>query len=786
MLGVLIIAVLRNGLFMAGVPTTWQLIVIGVVLIAAVFVNEFFREDGGMRRARRRARARRRSARRVAGCHVGAGRADLQRQGRQDEDLHDAQARRHPLLQRHRARRPGRGARADVELDYNGPTDAAAVRQVEFIQQWVQLRCDAITVAGNDPDALAPALKEARRSGIKTGSWDADVAKDARSYFVNQATFKAIGETMTDIMAAETNKKGKFLIVTGSLTAPNTNEWIAAMKKRVKERYPKMKIASVQPGEENLQKGIDVTKSYLSANPDTAGVFGITTVALPGVAEAVRQMGLKGKVHVTGLTDPVIAKPYVDEGVIKKAVLWNPEDLGYLAVYVAKKMLDGSMPTVGHLQGRPARRREDAREGRGAARPAARLLQEGRRQVRLLTRVGSVLARWSTPSSSSSSCWSSVAALTALARILDVPYPIMLVLGGSLVGFAPGVPDVELDPELVLFIFLPPLLFNAAYFSSLRDLRSNLRPITLSAIALVLLTTVAVAVAAHAAIDGLPWAAAFALGAIVSPTDPLAATIIARRLGVRGVTSVIEGESLVNDGTALVAYRAAVVAVGGGFDLLDATGDFVVNVAGGIAFGVVAGLLLVQVFKWIVADDVVGVVLSLAAGYIGYLPAEELGVSGVLAAVAVGLIVGRRSPELSTAASRLRATRSGRCSCSCSTRRCRARGAAAAGDPADQVLLCRARRARSAREPGRIGSPLAWVFTVPYLIRAINRRASQLARRTTWRTRMVVGWSGLRGAVSLAAALALPASFPERGLLIFLTLCVIFATLIGQGLTLPP
>ena len=222
------------------------------------------------------------------------------------------------------------------------------MRQVEFIQQWVQLRCDAITVAGNDPDALAPALKEAQRSGIKTGSWDADVAKDARSYFVNQATFKAIGEQMMDIMAAQTKRKGKFLIVTGSLTAPNTNEWIAAMRKRVKERYPKMQIASVQPGEENLQKGIDVTKSYLSANPDTAGVFGITTVALPGVAEAVRQMGLKGKVAVTGLTDPVIAKPYVDEGVIKKAVLWNPEDLGYLAVFVAKKkMLDGTMPTSG-------------------------------------------------------------------------------------------------------------------------------------------------------------------------------------------------------------------------------------------------------------------------------------------------------------------------------------------------------------------------------------------------------------------------------------------------------
>jgi rhamnose transport system substrate-binding protein len=237
-----------------------------------------------------------------------------------------------------------------VELDYNGPTDATAVHQVEFIQQWVQLRCDAITVAANDPDALAPALKEARRAGVKTGSWDADVQKGARGYFVNQATFRAIGRTIVDIMARQTDGKGKFLVVTGSLTAPNQNAWIAEMRKRMKQRWPKMKIASVQPGEENLQKGIDVTKSYLSANPDTTGVFGITTVALPGVAEAVRQLGLKGKVKVTGITDPTIAKPYIDDGVVKQAMLWNPEDLGYLAVYVAKRMIDGTMPKSGSFK----------------------------------------------------------------------------------------------------------------------------------------------------------------------------------------------------------------------------------------------------------------------------------------------------------------------------------------------------------------------------------------------------------------------------------------------------
>src|SRR5215208_4853900 len=344
-----------------------------------------------------------------------------------------------------------------------------------------------------------------------------------------------------------------------------------------------------------------------------------------------------------------------------------------------------------------------------------------------------------------------VAALTALARVTRVPYPILLVIGGSLVGFAPGVPDLQLDPDLVLLIFLPPLLFNAAYTSSLRELRADLRAIALTSIGLVLLTTCSVAVVAHAAIGGLPWAAAFALGAIVSPTDPLAATAITRRLGVpRRMTAVIEGESLVNDGTALVAYRTAVsAAVGGSFDLLDATGDFLVNVAGGIAVGLVAGMLIVAALKRLVGDDVVGVVTSLAAGYIAYIPAEEIGVSGVLAAVVVGLIVGYRSYALSTPASRLRGY----------------------GFWEVLVFLLNAvlfvlvglqlpsilsEQDHSALElialavlvsAVVIGTRLLWVNTTPYLIRALDRRPSQIARRAGWRLRLVTGWAGLRGSV---------------------------------------
>ena len=382
-----------------------------------------------------------------------------------------------------------------------------------------------------------------------------------------------------------------------------------------------------------------------------------------------------------------------------------------------------------------------------------------------------------------------VAVLTSLARLLGVPYPILLVVGGSLVGFVPGVPDVELEPDLVLLIFLPPLLFNAAYFSSLRDLRADLRAITVSAIGLVLLTTCAVAVVAHEAIDGLPWAAAFALGAIVSPTDPLAATTIARRLGVpRRITSVIEGESLVNDGTALVAYRTAVsAAVGGTFDLLDATGDFFVNVAGGIAIGYVTGLVLIVVLRKLRSEDIVGVVISLAAGYIGYIPAEELGVSGILAAVVVGLMVGHRSSDLSTPASRLR----GYAFWEVLVFLLNAMLFVLVGLQLPGILEDQQRSAGELIGLATlvilvvIASRLVFVNTMPYVIRALDRRPSQRARRTGWRQRFVTGWSGLRGAVSLAAALALPVGFPERDLLIFLTLAVIFATLVVQGLTLP-
>jgi Na+/H+ antiporter len=382
-----------------------------------------------------------------------------------------------------------------------------------------------------------------------------------------------------------------------------------------------------------------------------------------------------------------------------------------------------------------------------------------------------------------------VAGLSVLARVVGVPYPILLVLGGLVLGFVPGMPAVKLPPELVLVVFLPPLLYWAGFFSSPRDLRADARPISLAAVGLVLATAAAVALVAHAVVDGLPWPAAFALGAIVSPTDPLAATAIGHRLGVpRRLITVVEGESLVNDATALVAYRIAVTAaVSGGFVAWQAGLRFVVGVAGGVAVGLLVGWLVAELRRRL-DDSVVEIVVSLVTGYAAYLPAEQLGVSGVLAAVTAGLYIGWRAPELASASTRLlgfsfwevlvylanavlfilvglqlHPILSG------------------LGGTSATVLVGQAALVSAVVIAVRI----AWMFTIPYLIRLVDRRAAQVTRRLGPRERLVLGWSGMRGAVSLAAALALPLDFPLRNLIVFLTFAVILATLVVQGLTLP-
>src|SRR3954454_9285457 len=248
----------------------------------------------------------------------------------------------------------------------------------------------------------------------------------------------------------------------------------------------------------------------------------------------------------------------------------------------------------------------------------------------------------------------SVVVLGTVARVVHVPYPIVLVIGGLLLGVVLGPDDtVTLDPDLVLVIFLPPLLYSSAFFANLQDIRRGIRVVTVQAVGLVLVTMCTVAVVAHAVVPHMSWEVAFVLGAIVSPTDALAPTAILRRLRVpRRLVSLIEGESLLNDGTALVAYNTALATIGASFVFRDAAGDFLVNVAGGIAIGLVAGKVLVEIRRRI-NDIPTEVTISLLSGYAGYLPAEALHVSGVLATVTSGIVLGWKAPEISTASMRL-------------------------------------------------------------------------------------------------------------------------------------
>jgi monovalent cation/hydrogen antiporter len=250
----------------------------------------------------------------------------------------------------------------------------------------------------------------------------------------------------------------------------------------------------------------------------------------------------------------------------------------------------------------------------------------------------------------------SVAGLNAIARWLSVPYPIPLVLGGLALGLVPGIPEIELEPDLVLLIFLPPLLYSAAFFSDLRALRDDLRAISIASIGLVLLTIGTVALAAHEVI-GMSWPLAFALGAIVSPTDPVAATAIMRQLGApRRLVNFIEGESLVNDATALVAYRVAVAAaVGGTFSALDAGLEFLGAAIGGIAIGLAVGFVVGEIRRRL-EDAPTEITISLLTPYAAFVPADELGLPGVLAAVSAGVYLGWRAPDLISAETRLQAT----------------------------------------------------------------------------------------------------------------------------------
>lgn len=392
-----------------------------------------------------------------------------------------------------------------------------------------------------------------------------------------------------------------------------------------------------------------------------------------------------------------------------------------------------------------------------------------------------------------------VAALTPVARRLHVPYPILLVVGGLVLALIPGVPDVQLTPELVFLLFLPPLVYRAAFTTSIRDFRALFRPILSLAVGLVLATMTVVAVVLHALMPELGWPLAFAFGAIVSPPDAVAAAAVFRGLGVsRKVVSLLEGESLINDATALVALGAALGAASMAVTAGEVTLQFLYVGLG----GVVVGLLVAVVVAWLqrhLTDPAVEVSLSLLTPFAAYLPAQQVGVSGVLAAVTAGLYLGWRSPYISHSEARLR----GR----------------AVWDIVDFILnglvfiliglqlstILPSIQGRSLLSLIGLGLLISltlvvvrmvWVFVDHYLqwgvyrlpfVRPASKPGSvaKVGSRHRWKDLFVVGWAGMRGVVSLAAALALPAATPERNLLIFLTFFVILATLVGQGLSLP-
>jgi CPA1 family monovalent cation:H+ antiporter len=391
--------------------------------------------------------------------------------------------------------------------------------------------------------------------------------------------------------------------------------------------------------------------------------------------------------------------------------------------------------------------------------------------------------------------------LGVLARRIGIPYPILLVIGGLVLSLQPWVPDITFDPQIIFLLFLPPLLYAGGFRTEWGEFRAQLRSITLLAVGLVLFSTAAVALAAHYW-AGLKWGPAFVLGAIISPPDAVAAVAVTQRVRVpQLIVTLLEGESLVNDASALVVLRVAIGAITTGtFSLVDAGLQFVVVSAGGIAIGIAGAWLVIQLHRWLdrrkLADTKLTITITLLTPYAVYLPAEHLHVSGVLAAVAAGLWVGSRCEKVFTQELYEEAR--------------------AVWEWVDFLLNSlifiliglMLRQILDGLDGGLdlewlvktaigislvvIVTRLVWMFPGAYVPRWLDRKILGVPTPyPPWQGVVVVGWTGMRGVVSLAAALALPLTlgngtrFPDRSLIQFLTFWVIFATLVGQGLTLP-
>ncbi len=380
--------------------------------------------------------------------------------------------------------------------------------------------------------------------------------------------------------------------------------------------------------------------------------------------------------------------------------------------------------------------------------------------------------------------------IVAVARGIGIPYPILLVLGGLAIGFIPGIPSIHLDPDYIFILILPPILQSAAFLTPVRDLRAEIRPILSLAVGLVLITTCAVAGMAHWIVGGLSWPSAFVLGAVVSPPDAVAATSVAERLRLPNrVVRILEGESLLNDATALVTYRVAVTAaITGAFSLPHALGDFALAAAGGVLIGLAAGWLIVQLLLR-TRDGSVLIAISLLAPYGTYLVAEHLGASGVLAVVIEGLLMGRGYFRLTSARTRMQSLDfwdmfifllNGFVFILIGVQLPDVLDGVA--DQQWPTLVLYAVAISLTAIVARIG----WVVLTSDPRTLLRQHGFSCSTEASRRELFVIAWAGMRGVVSLAAALALPSDLPGRDLIIFLTFAVILATLVGQGLTLAP
>lgn len=388
-----------------------------------------------------------------------------------------------------------------------------------------------------------------------------------------------------------------------------------------------------------------------------------------------------------------------------------------------------------------------------------------------------------------------LAGVALAARRFNVAPAILLMLAGVGLAFVPGMPPVELPPELVLLMVLPPLIYSASVAMSWREFRNNLRPIVLLAVGAVIFTAAMVATATHYLI-GLPWTIGFLMGAIVAPPDVVAPLAIARRLHMpRRLLVILEGEGLANDATALILYRFALSAIMvGHFSLPTAIGEFSLIVAGEIAFGIGVGWLSLRVRKWS-RDPQVELTLSLITPYVSYWLPEHVGGSGVIATVACGLYVSWNGPLWISSATRLQGIffwdliiyliegilflLTGF--------QMRELYEKSKAFPLDEIMIVTALVMVVI-----IVARFAWLFPATYLPRMLSKSLRKRDPSPPWQWPFTLAFTGVRGAVSLAAALALPftlpggEAFPYRDLILFVAFAVIFITLIGVGFTLPP